>query len=131
MRAFQNRKDHQIAGLEMLALTLGIATFSHLLARRNVHLWSDNTVAEGSTRRGSAKAFDHNYIINSIWSRAFEYSINLYVHRVPSELNIADPPSREEFAIMEHIGARFLPPVLAVDSFGAVPCRDAKKPTAE
>ena len=43
---FRVRRDQQIMGLELLAISLGLATFKQFLAGRNVVVHSDNTGSE-------------------------------------------------------------------------------------
>ena len=43
---FRNRKDNQIMGLELLAVSLGLGTFESVLAGRKVVIHSDNTGSE-------------------------------------------------------------------------------------
>ena len=67
MRQFTARKDNQIASLEILSIAFGISTFHERITGRNVVIHSDNTVAENSVRKGSARAFDHTCLVHSIW----------------------------------------------------------------
>ena len=46
MRWFQSRADGQITSLEILAIAVGMSTFSEELAGRKVIVYSDNTGAE-------------------------------------------------------------------------------------
>ena len=39
--------------------------------------------------------------------------MHLWIERVPTSENIADLPSREEYGLMEAIGAQWVPPMLA------------------
>ena len=39
--------------------------------------------------------------------------MHLWIERVPTCENIADLPSREEYGLMEAIGAQWVPPMLA------------------
>ncbi len=73
----------------------GIGSFAHLIKKRNIVVWSDNTGAEAATRNATARAFDHLSIVHAIWLRAAELGISLFVKRVPTKENIADDPSRE------------------------------------
>ena len=73
----------------------GISSFAHLIEGRNVVIWSDNTAAEASTRKGTARSFDHLSLVHAIWLRAAELGLSLFVKRVPTKDNIADDPSRE------------------------------------
>ena len=62
-------------------------------------------------RRGASREFDHCCIIHCIWLRAAQLGAQLWVHRVPTKLNLGDPPSREEFGLVSRLG-RFKPPEL-------------------
>ena len=73
----------------------GMSSFASLIAGRSLVLWSDDTGAEAATRKGSTKSFDHLSLVHAIWLRAAELGVELYVKRVPTEVNIADDPSRE------------------------------------
>ena len=77
--------------------------------------------AEGSTARGSARAFDHNQLIHEIWSHALGHRIHLWVERVPSKWNIADCPSRFAYNLMARLGASWRKPVLAQLYLGTEP----------
>ena len=46
MKYFASRSDQQIMGLELLAISLGLCTFEHLLRGRNVVVHCDNTGSE-------------------------------------------------------------------------------------
>ena len=91
--------------LELLSIALGVSTWADLLEGRDLVIWSDNSGAEAATRSGSTKQFDHNCIIHCIWLVAAKFGLSLFVERVPSELNIADLPSREEHDTLRAMGA--------------------------
>ena len=91
------RCDEQIMALEILAITIGLATFAGDLCGRKVVVWSDNKGAEvclapplaaltlarggqraqgskmqcvqGAARKGAARAADHNMLIHEIWTQ--------------------------------------------------------------
>jgi hypothetical protein len=109
---FQHRDDCQIAGLEILAIALGLCTFSHLISHRHVQIYSDNKVSERAAREGTAKRFDHSCLAHSLWSKLIEINASTFVQRVPTDENVADPPSRLDFRLMDIIGATRLHPVL-------------------
>ena len=46
MECFKSRRDNQIMGLELLAISLGLATFEKQLEGRKVVIHSDNTGSE-------------------------------------------------------------------------------------
>ena len=100
MEQFQKRGDNQIMSLELLALVVGLSTFTEELKGRKVVLWSDNSGAESASRKGSASAWDQNLLVHSLWTHAFVNKMALWVERVASADNIADLPSRESYALL-------------------------------
>ena len=82
--------------LETLAIALGLCTFFPLLVGRNVVLFGDNTGAEVSARKASAKHFDLCRIVHEIWSLTLCGGFGRWVERAPTDDNIADIPSRED-----------------------------------
>ena len=84
-----------------------------LLRDRAIAVWSDNVVAEGSIRKGSAKAWDHTCIVHALWLRAAVLRAALWIYRVDTKCNPADAPSRGDFALMRRLAASWSEPVLA------------------
>ena len=107
---FLDRRDSQICGLELCAIALGLCTFQQQCFGQALHVWSDNCGSENATRRGSAKAWDHNHIVHALWVKAASLRCHMIVDRVPTEVNIADLPSRTEYGLLDHIGSRFVQP---------------------
>ena len=101
---FRHRNDKQIMSLELLSIALGLSSFAHLLRGRKVRVWSDNAGAEATTRKGSARQFDHTCLVHCLWLRAAQLHIHLRVDRVPTDDNIADLPSRECYDLVERLG---------------------------
>ena len=112
LRIFRRRKDNQIMGLELLSIALGLSTFSEQLRGKNVVVWSDNTGSEHGVKRGACKAFGHSCVVHCVWLAAAKLGIGMHVNRVPTELNIADLPSRELYEPLVNIGAAWVKPVL-------------------
>ena len=73
--------------LELLALALGLCTFSEECRGRRVRLFSDNVGAEQATDKGSAKRWDHTSIVHCLWLKAAELKAQLWVERVPTKDN--------------------------------------------
>ena len=90
----------------------GLSVFADKVVGRNVHLHSDNTGAEWSTKRGRARSWDHTCIVHGIWLAALRLGMGLYVSRVPSCENLSDLPSREQYKLLWKIGAVRVPPRL-------------------
>lgn len=107
------RRDAQIAGLEILAIALGVSSFAERIRGRRVRVFSDNTVAEGVTRRGSARCFDHNSLAHAFWTTAMEEGWQVWIDRVPTKDNIADLPSRECYDLLGRLGAERVAPRFA------------------
>ena len=101
MEQFQERSDNQIMSLEILAIVVGLSTFTAELYGRKVIVWGDNAGAEHATRKGSARSWDHCRLIHSIWTHALINRMALWVERVDSESNISDLPSRERYELLK------------------------------
>ena len=112
MRLFYQRSDNQIMSLELLAIAVAMSSFRHLLPRTAIEIFSDNRGAEQAMARGSARQFDHTCLVHGVWAMAAELAASVWVHRVPSSANIADPPSREDYDLVRRIEAKFVEPVL-------------------
>ena len=112
MKLFSKREDGQICGLELCAIALGLSTFADHCEGHKVRVWSDNTGSENSTRRGSARAWDHNQIVHAIWVKAAMLGCHMIVDRVPTKDNIADLPSREQYKLLELMGTQRVEPFL-------------------
>lgn len=131
----------------MLASALAISTWQKELRGRKVRLFSDNTIAEWSFRKGSAKCCDHGAIVHHFWSVIGLLQINLRIDRVPSGGparylcqvgshsrgapvdNISDLPSREDYDLMTRIGATWRRPWLRPEFWDLqLPCQLAARP---
>ena len=109
LAAFEKRSDNQIMGLELLALALALSSFGPLLKDRRFFLWSDNTGAQHAAESGRAKSFDHSCLARCLWSKIATLNADVSVQRVPTKENIADLPSREDYHLLEILGAKRLP----------------------
>ena len=68
MAQFQARSDNQITTLEVLAIAVGLSSFSDLLSGRRVAIFSDNRGAEGTVIKGISQACDQCMLIHEIWT---------------------------------------------------------------
>ena len=105
MSHIKKRGDGDIMSLELMAIAVGLATFADELSGRQVWIFEDNTGAEATTQKGSSKADDHNLLVHEIWTLALLHRMSLWVDRVPSDDNLADLPSREEYDLLHKMGA--------------------------
>ena len=69
--------------------------------------------AEHGTAKGSARAFDHNALIHSVWMQALLQHFALWVYRVPTDDNLSDLPSRGEYELIHELGAVWHDPCIA------------------
>ena len=67
LKQFTRRRDNQIMGLELMAITLGLCSLREQIARRNVIIHCDNSGAEVAIRKGSARSFDHAQLVHNQW----------------------------------------------------------------
>ncbi len=72
----------------------------------------DNTAAEAVTSKGSSRAVDHNALVHEIWTLALGYGMNIWIDRAPSDANVADLPSREEYRLLQKMGALWREPLM-------------------
>jgi hypothetical protein len=112
MAEFEERADAQIMGLEILAISLGMATFAAELHGRRVVVWSDNTGAEAASRGGSARSWDHAVLIHDIWSLALCNHTAVWIERVATDDNLADLPSRESYKLLRGLHGEWRAPLL-------------------
>ena len=84
-----------------------------LFRDRAIAVWSDNVAAEGSLRKGSAKAWDHACIVHALWLRAAVLRAAPWIYCVDRKCNPADAPSRGDFALRRRLAAAWSEPVLA------------------
>ena len=113
MQPFVARKDAQIMGLEILAVVFGLCAFLQQLRGKLVRIYVDNVGGERALSKGAARSMDHNLLIHSVWHMSVRYGFAVWVERVPSSLNIADEPSREQYDTLRALGARWVEPNLA------------------
>ena len=91
---FRRRRDNQIMGLELLAISLGLCSFEGLIRGSRLVVHSDNTGSEVSFRRGTARSLDHAQLVHTQWLQVARLGLEVWVKRVRTEDNIADLPSR-------------------------------------
>ena len=127
---FTKRADNQITTLEILAISVGLSSFDDLLLGRKVIVFSDNTGAEATVRKGSSRAWDQSKLIHEIWSLALLLKLHIWIERVPSDDNISDDPSREAYELLDAprprgLGASWRPARLAKIFLGGTSLADA------
>ena len=94
-----------IAQLEGLGALAPYYTFPERFAGRRVVHFIDNTVAQSALVHGYASNVDMADISNGFHLLAAGLRMAVYFDYVPSKANIADLPSRGEFAVPRALGA--------------------------
>ena len=84
----------QIHALEMTALIAALHSNLRHLHRRRLLAFVDNQSAVGALKKGSSSARDLAALAEVAHALAARCSCELFLHWVPSSLNLADPPSR-------------------------------------
>ena len=67
-------------------------------------------------------------MVHEIWTQALLTKTRVWIERVPTDDNIADLPSREDYALLHHLGAKWREPVIAqvfVDGTNEPGCPEA------
>ena len=104
------RKDKQIMALEILAIALGLSTFHGEVAGAVLRIWTDNVGCELSIKRGSSKREDHNLLVHAIWLMCARKDLTIWLERVPTDDNISDCPSRQDYRLLQQLGAVWAEP---------------------
>ena len=89
-----------IAELELLAAIAVYTTYPAVFAGRKVNHFIDNTVALSALVHGYASKPDLAKGVNVFYLQMVALRASVYLDWVPSKANIADLPSRSEFAAL-------------------------------
>ena len=63
-------------------------------------------------KSGMAREWDHSTVAHCIWKLVVKLNLEMWLDRVPSSLNIADPPSRGEHGLLQGLNAEWVTSVL-------------------
>ena len=81
---------------ESLAALVTLATFAELLTSSDILWVIDSSAAEGTLRKGYSSSRFLTALAGEFWRLASSRNIRIWLYRVPSKLNLADPISRVE-----------------------------------
>ena len=88
-----------------------------IFANRDVLYFADNTAANGAAIKGYSSSPDLARLVGPLHFRLAASSTRLWIEFVPSELDIADGPSRGDFSQMVEAGAIQVPFYVSIASF--------------
>jgi hypothetical protein len=97
-----NYRRTQIVMFELLAIPLAILQWASLLQGRRVIFFIDNQSSLGAVVNGSSAVDDLNQWVGILHKILRTYQIEPFWHWVPSDYNLADPPSRGRSPTLAH-----------------------------
>ena len=89
----------------MLAVSLGVSTFVHLMRGALVISYVDNDGARAAIQHGGNRSYEVSHLVHYLWIEVSRQSVGWYTARVESHANIADAPSRGDLSAMRALGA--------------------------
>eukprot|EP00435_Cladocopium_sp_Y103_P067787 s92_g30.t1 len=96
-------RKSQIAMVELFATVVALKTFEAQLSNSWSLLLVDSEPVQGALVKGYSAREDVCELVGVFWKIAFDLKVNLYVDRVPTDANPADPPSRDRMCIGAYI----------------------------
>ena len=107
-------RGNYIQFLEMASAILLFATFPDSLSESDLVMYCDNTAQEGALAKGFSTAWDMAVVAGVFWELAGRIDCDVWIERVPSELNLADCPSRpfdpNSRSVLEKLNVQWTPP---------------------
>lgn len=104
-------RKSQIAMVELFATVVALKTFEDRLAGSWSLLLVDSEPVQGALVKGYSAREDVCELVGVFWKFALDLKVNLYVDRVPTDANPADPPSRDHMNIGDALGWKTVDPI--------------------
>ena len=104
-------RKSQIAMVELFATVVALKTFEVYLAGSWSLLLVDSEPVQGALVKGYSAREDVCELVGVFWKLALDLKVNLYVDRVPTDANPADPPSRDHMNIGDALGWKTVDPI--------------------
>lgn len=105
------RGDNQIGVMETITVLLLLQTYGELIQDSLMHCFIDNNGSMYAWIRGGSKCPEQNIFVGEGWLMLAGLNTNCIFHRVTSESNLADGPSRGDVELLRLLGAQEDPPV--------------------
>ena len=96
-------KQQRINEAEAVGVVLLLHTFREELQGMDLTVYVDNTGAEGALKKGFSGSRFMTAAAAEAWDLAIRHEIGLWIERVPSKENIADPPSRGDDRFLKEV----------------------------
>ena len=97
-------RKSQIAMVELFATVVALKTFQDRLRGSWSLLFVDSESAQGALVKGYSAKEDLCELVGVFWDLALETQVNLFIDRVPTDSNPADPPSRDALEVGRSLG---------------------------
>lgn len=94
----------QIIPVEMLAPIVALETFADRLRGTDLFIFIDSEVVESALIKGYSSRQDICSLISVFWDIVLRMQIRVFVDRVATDANAADPPSRDDLQRGERLG---------------------------
>ena len=105
-------RKSQIAMVEMFATVVALSTFAPWIKDSWSLLFVDSEPVQGALVKGYSSKEDLCQLVGVFWWRlALDIQVNLYIDRVPTDSNPADPPSRDQLDLGRALGWITIDPV--------------------
>lgn len=101
---------------ELLAVWIAMKAWKHMLAGSMIVFYVDNDSVRGAYAASTTRCGFVGKLIENLNIFEEEFHINIWVARVPTRCNIADPPSRFDCSIFERLSAKRIFPKITIES---------------
>ena len=99
-------RKSQIAMVEMFATLVALETFREQIFDSSPLLFVDSESVQGALVKGYSAREDLCELVGSFWKLALDVKVNLYIDRISTDANPADPPSRDRMDVGVKLGWR-------------------------
>lgn len=104
--------EQRINECESIAALLGLASFSHHIEGCDVLHFVDSTAAQGVLIKGYSKSQTLCAVTSAYWTLAGKCRACIWIGRVPSKLNVADGPTRNDLSVVQAHNWEKHPPLM-------------------
>lgn len=104
-------RKSQIAMVELFAVVVALVTFKPWIQGSWILLFVDSEPVQGSLVKGYSSKEDLCELVGIFWKLALDFEVFIYIDRVPTDSNPADPPSRDQIDVGEKLGWKSIEPI--------------------
>ena len=99
-------RKSQISMVEMFATVVALETFREQIFDSSSLLFVDSESVPGALVKGYSAREDLCELVGSFWKLALDVKVNLFIDRISTDANPADPPSRDRLDVGVKLGWR-------------------------